>query len=112
MPKYTSQVVCRFLKPLSVAYHELANSQHAVNKHRETFVRDKNMGLVNQVRNLLFFCTTLCLCCKKHIHDYGTDCVTHLKFIGLSSNGEYKNSEYEGLRSQVVRKPLYSEFLY
>lgn len=49
MPKYTSQVVCRFLKPLSVAYHELATSQHAAIKHRETFVRDKNMGLVNQV---------------------------------------------------------------
>uniref|UniRef100_A0A0K8S908 COP9 signalosome complex subunit 3 N-terminal helical repeats domain-containing protein n=1 Tax=Lygus hesperus TaxID=30085 RepID=A0A0K8S908_LYGHE len=25
MPKYTSQVVGRFIKPLSVAYHELAN---------------------------------------------------------------------------------------
>lgn len=49
MPKYVPQVVCRFLKPLSVAYHELATSQHAAIKHRETFVRDKNMGLVNQV---------------------------------------------------------------
>ncbi|CAH2063281.1 unnamed protein product, partial [Iphiclides podalirius] len=54
MPKYTSQVVCRFLKPLSVAYHELASSQHAAIKHRETFVRDKNMGLVNQVLNSMY----------------------------------------------------------
>ncbi|PZC82023.1 COP9 signalosome complex subunit 3 isoform X2 [Helicoverpa zea] len=54
MPKYTSQVVCRFLKPLSVAYHELATSQHAAIKHRETFVRDKNMGLVNQVLSSMY----------------------------------------------------------
>ncbi|CAH0628896.1 unnamed protein product [Chrysodeixis includens] len=54
MPKYTSQVVCRFLKPLSVAYHELATSQHAAIKHRETFIRDKNMGLVNQVLSSMY----------------------------------------------------------
>ncbi|XP_041973548.1 COP9 signalosome complex subunit 3 [Aricia agestis] len=54
MPKYTSQVVCRFLKPLSFAYHELATSQHAAIKHRETFVRDKNMGLVNQVLSSMY----------------------------------------------------------
>ncbi|CAG9791965.1 unnamed protein product [Diatraea saccharalis] len=54
MPKYVSQVVCRFLKPLSVAYHELATSQHAAIKHRETFVRDKNMGLVNQVLSSMY----------------------------------------------------------
>ncbi|XP_026326445.1 COP9 signalosome complex subunit 3 [Hyposmocoma kahamanoa] len=54
MPKYTSQVVCRFLKPLSVAYHELATNQHAAMKHRETFIRDKNMGLVNQVTSSMY----------------------------------------------------------
>lgn len=54
VPKYTSQVVCRFLKPLSVAYHELASSQHAAMRHRETFVRDKNMGLVNQVLSSMY----------------------------------------------------------
>ncbi|VVC90224.1 unnamed protein product [Leptidea sinapis] len=53
-PKYTSQVVSRFLKPLSVAYHDLATSQHAAVKHRETFIRDKNMGLVNQVMNSMY----------------------------------------------------------
>lgn len=36
-----------------MAYHELATSQHAAVKHRETFVRDKNMGIVNQVSVLL-----------------------------------------------------------
>ncbi|XP_013185554.1 COP9 signalosome complex subunit 3 [Amyelois transitella] len=54
LPKYVSQVVCRFLKPLSVAYHELGTSQHAAIKHRETFVRDKNMGLVNQVLSSMY----------------------------------------------------------
>ncbi|XP_011562449.2 COP9 signalosome complex subunit 3 [Plutella xylostella] len=54
MPKYTSQVVCRFLKPLSVAYHELATSGHAAIKHRDTFVRDRNMGLVNQVLSSMY----------------------------------------------------------
>ncbi|KAI8440207.1 hypothetical protein MSG28_001590 [Choristoneura fumiferana] len=54
MPKYTSQVVSRFLKPLSMAYYELATSQHAAIKHRETFVRDKNMGIVNQVLNSMY----------------------------------------------------------
>ncbi|CAB3224909.1 unnamed protein product [Arctia plantaginis] len=54
MPKYTSQVVCRFLKPLSAAYYELATSPHAAVKHREIFVRDKNMGLVNQVLSSMY----------------------------------------------------------
>ncbi|XP_004927872.1 COP9 signalosome complex subunit 3 isoform X1 [Bombyx mandarina] len=54
MPKYTSQVVCRFLKPLSAPYHDLVASQHAASKHREIFVRDKNMGLVNQVLNSMY----------------------------------------------------------
>ncbi|KOB66300.1 COP9 complex subunit 3-like protein [Operophtera brumata] len=48
------KVVCRFLKPLSVAYHELGSSQHAAIKHRETFIRDKNMGLVNQVLSSMY----------------------------------------------------------
>ncbi|XP_072941458.1 COP9 signalosome complex subunit 3 [Epargyreus clarus] len=51
MPKYTSQVVYRFLKPLSVAYHEIATTPHATIKNRETYVRDKNMGLVYQLLN-------------------------------------------------------------
>lgn len=53
-PKYTSQVVGRFLKPLSIAYLDLATTQHAAIKHRETFIRDKNMGLVNQVISSMY----------------------------------------------------------
>lgn len=58
MPKYTSQVVGRFIKPLSQPYHELAtvyatnNTEElrtAVNKYQETFTRDGNMGLTKQV---------------------------------------------------------------
>ncbi|XP_001632254.2 COP9 signalosome complex subunit 3 [Nematostella vectensis] len=58
LPKFTSHVVQRFLKPLSAAYHEVANSyssnnqselQAVVTKHQETFTRDNNMGLVKQV---------------------------------------------------------------
>ncbi|KAF6202310.1 hypothetical protein GE061_004708 [Apolygus lucorum] len=58
MPKYTSQVVGRFIKPLSLAYHELASVyatnntedlRAAVNKYQETFVRDGTMGLTKQV---------------------------------------------------------------
>ncbi|GBP87327.1 COP9 signalosome complex subunit 3 [Eumeta japonica] len=49
LPKYTSQVVNRFVKPLCGPYHELAVSQRAAAKYRDTFVRDKNLGLVNQV---------------------------------------------------------------
>ncbi|XP_061088860.1 COP9 signalosome complex subunit 3 isoform X2 [Conger conger] len=57
LPKYTSQVVCRFVKPLSNAYHELAQAyatndpavlRGLVNKHSDLFTRDNNMGLVKQ----------------------------------------------------------------
>jgi COP9 signalosome complex subunit 3 len=56
-PKYTSQVVARFIKPLSQAYHDLVTAystnnpdefRTAMNKHEETFNRDSNMGLVKQ----------------------------------------------------------------
>ncbi|XP_075224412.1 COP9 signalosome subunit 3 isoform X2 [Lycorma delicatula] len=58
VPKYTSQVVGRFIKPLSQAYHDLAtvystnNSdevRNVVSKYQETFTRDCNMGLTKQV---------------------------------------------------------------
>jgi len=57
LPKYTSQVVNRFIKPLSQPYQDLATAyalnktasvQEVVTKHSETFNRDRNMGLVNQ----------------------------------------------------------------
>jgi COP9 signalosome complex subunit 3 len=58
IPKYSSQVITRFMKPLSHAYHETANAyltgssdevRNVINKYRETFNRDTNMGLVKQV---------------------------------------------------------------
>uniref|UniRef100_A0A2I3HMN1 COP9 signalosome complex subunit 3 N-terminal helical repeats domain-containing protein n=1 Tax=Nomascus leucogenys TaxID=61853 RepID=A0A2I3HMN1_NOMLE len=63
LPKYTSQIVGRFIKPLSNAYHELAQAystnnplelQNLVNKHSETFTRDNNMGLVKQFLSSLY----------------------------------------------------------
>lgn len=58
IPKYSSQVIARFMKPLSHAYHDLSCAYHSsncdevrnvANKYRETFIRDMNMGLVKQV---------------------------------------------------------------
>lgn len=63
IPKYSSQVISRFVKPLSHAYHELATAYESsssdelrsvINKHRETFVRDVNLGLVKQVAASLY----------------------------------------------------------
>uniref|UniRef100_A0A674MCC1 COP9 signalosome subunit 3 n=1 Tax=Takifugu rubripes TaxID=31033 RepID=A0A674MCC1_TAKRU len=63
LPKYTSQIVGRFIKPLSNAYHELAQVyttnnpaelRNLVNKHSETFTRDNNTGLVKQCLSSLY----------------------------------------------------------
>ncbi|XP_076792842.1 COP9 signalosome complex subunit 3 isoform X2 [Arvicanthis niloticus] len=63
LPKYTSQIVGRFIKPLSNAYHELAQVystnnpselRNLVTKHSETFTRDNNMGLVKQCLSSLY----------------------------------------------------------
>ncbi|RXN25992.1 COP9 signalosome complex subunit 3 [Labeo rohita] len=63
LPKYTSQIVGRFIKPLSNAYHELAQVyatnnpaelRALVNKHSETFTRDNNTGLVKQCLSSLY----------------------------------------------------------
>jgi COP9 signalosome complex subunit 3 len=64
IPKYSSQVITRFIKPLSQHYHELANvytnnqSPEAVRavmtKYQETFQRDNNYGLVKQVLATLY----------------------------------------------------------
>uniref|UniRef100_A0A8C4QEB6 COP9 signalosome complex subunit 3 n=1 Tax=Eptatretus burgeri TaxID=7764 RepID=A0A8C4QEB6_EPTBU len=63
LPKYTSQIVGRFIKPLSNAYHELAQAYvtnspaelcGVVAKHRDTFLGDKNMGLVKQCVSSLY----------------------------------------------------------
>uniref|UniRef100_A0AAQ4P4P6 COP9 signalosome complex subunit 3 n=1 Tax=Gasterosteus aculeatus aculeatus TaxID=481459 RepID=A0AAQ4P4P6_GASAC len=63
LPKYTSQIVGRFIKPLSNAYHEMAQIyttnnpaelRGVVNKHGETFTRDNNTGLVKQCLSSLY----------------------------------------------------------
>ncbi|XP_063235012.1 COP9 signalosome complex subunit 3 isoform X1 [Bacillus rossius redtenbacheri] len=57
LPKYTSQVVGRFIKPLSQPYLDLSAAygtnlpelRAVVNKYQETFSRDSNAGLCKQV---------------------------------------------------------------
>lgn len=58
LPKYTPQVVSRFIRPMSQQYLDLAvaystNSPEelktVIAKHSEVFTRDNNVGLVNQV---------------------------------------------------------------
>lgn len=60
LPKYPSQVISRFLKPLCQPYQELATAfnnstcedvRTVINKHSDTFVRDQTMGLVKIVSN-------------------------------------------------------------
>ncbi|KAL8594125.1 COP9 signalosome complex subunit 3 [Nucella lapillus] len=63
LPKYTSQVVPRYIKPLCQAYLDLANAyasnnpaevRTAISKHMETFSRDTNVGLVKQCETAMF----------------------------------------------------------
>merc|ERR1719450_112250 len=58
LPKYTSNVVSRFLKPMSAPYIELAESfathdpdqlRTIANKHQSVFQVDNNVGMVKQV---------------------------------------------------------------
>jgi len=57
LPKYTSQVVNRFIKPLSQSYTDLVSAYASnnaeeltavINKYTEVFTRDTNIGLVKQ----------------------------------------------------------------
>ncbi|KZC13479.1 PREDICTED: COP9 signalosome complex subunit 3 [Dufourea novaeangliae] len=63
LPRYTSQVVNRYVKPLSQQYQELATAyqmnsceevQKIINKYQHLFTRDHNMGLVKQVLSFLY----------------------------------------------------------
>lgn len=63
LPKYTPQVITRYIKPLCQAYHDLATAygsnnptdvQAVVNKHNDTFSRDNNVGLVKQCVTSLY----------------------------------------------------------
>lgn len=59
IPKYSSQVITRFMKPIAQVYHVLAVAyatssseelRNCIIKYTATFERDNNMGLVKQVR--------------------------------------------------------------
>jgi len=63
LPKYTSHIVTRYIKPLCQAYQDLvtlfaSNNRHeihtSVTTHRDVFVRDHNMGLVNQCLTAMY----------------------------------------------------------
>lgn len=63
IPKYTSAIVHRFIKPLSQPYIDLATTfasnnslelSRILTKHSEVFTRDQNMGLVKQVASVLY----------------------------------------------------------
>ncbi|XP_076656349.1 COP9 signalosome subunit 3 [Halictus rubicundus] len=63
LPRYTSQVVNRYMKPLSQQYEELANAyqlnscgevRKVIFKYEHLFTRDHNTGLVKQVLSFLY----------------------------------------------------------
>ncbi|XP_074649374.1 COP9 signalosome complex subunit 3-like [Tubulanus polymorphus] len=63
LPKYTSQVVGRYIKPLCQGYQDISvayasnnptDLQAQVNKHQDTIIRDSNMGLVKQCISSLY----------------------------------------------------------
>uniref|UniRef100_A0A336KH77 COP9 signalosome complex subunit 3 n=1 Tax=Culicoides sonorensis TaxID=179676 RepID=A0A336KH77_CULSO len=63
VPKSASQVISRFMRPLSHAYHELGSAyttgnseelRNIVLKNRDQYERDKNFGLVKQVASSLY----------------------------------------------------------
>lgn len=63
VPKYASNVVTRYMKPLAQPYHDLANAfvsnnsaelNSVLNKHNEVFTNDHNLGLVKQVSSVLY----------------------------------------------------------
>jgi len=63
VPKSASQVIGRFMKPLSHAYHDLGTAyatgssdevRNVVLKQKDTYERDKNFGLVKQVVSSLY----------------------------------------------------------
>lgn len=59
IPKYSSPIINRFMKPLSRPYYELSTAyetsqseeiRNVTFRYRDIFVRDTNLGLVKQVR--------------------------------------------------------------
>lgn len=63
LPKYTSQVVGRYIKPLCQNYHDLATAyasnnptelRAVITKHTDAFARDNNAGLVKQCMTSMY----------------------------------------------------------
>ena len=63
LPKYTSHVVAKYIKPLCQAYHDLTTAyttkgpedvRAVLTKHNETFTSDNNVGLVKQCVTSLY----------------------------------------------------------
>ncbi|XP_052818774.1 COP9 signalosome complex subunit 3-like [Mya arenaria] len=63
LPKYTSPVVARYIKPVCQPYHDLVSAYSTINpeelqkvieKHQETFNRDTTMGLVKQCLTAMY----------------------------------------------------------
>lgn len=63
IPKYASQVLLRFISPLSQSYQALATAyatnnceavQNIINKYHDVYARDHNLGLVKQVHGYLY----------------------------------------------------------
>ncbi|XP_023012393.2 COP9 signalosome subunit 3 [Leptinotarsa decemlineata] len=107
IPKYASQVVPRFMKPLSQPYYELANAftsnnttelNLVLNKHSEIFARDHNLGLVKQVSSMLF---------KKNIQRLTKTFLTLslsdvASRVGLSSPSEAESHILQMIESQQI----------
>lgn len=53
MPKYTSQVVTRFIKPLSQPYHDLANAFTSNNTAELNTVLNKHSEVSNYINFFL-----------------------------------------------------------
>ncbi|XP_043251333.1 COP9 signalosome subunit 3 [Colletes latitarsis] len=63
LPRYASQVINRYMKPLSLQYQDLATAylmnsceevQKIITRYQQHFTRDHNMGLVKQVLSYLY----------------------------------------------------------
>lgn len=63
LPRYTSHIVSRYIRPLCQPYHELASAYSSCNsaelssvatRHNDVFVRERNQGLVKQCMTAMY----------------------------------------------------------
>lgn len=92
VPKHTSQVLGRFIRPLSQAYTELSTAyqtssyeevRNCISKHTETLNRDNNMGLAKQVLASLY---------KRNIHRLTKTFLT-LSLVDVSNRAKLEGVE-------------------